>query len=84
MMAWDLLTNVYMLSKDRLYVTYFGGCPQYNLQPDHETREIWRSLGVPDDRILPFGTGDNFWEMGDTGPCGPCTEIHYDKLGEGR
>ena len=81
-MAWDLLTNVYNLPEDRLYVTYFGGTE--HLPADNETREIWRSIGVDDNRILPFDNKDNFWEMADTGPCGPCTEIHYDKLAAGR
>lgn len=80
-MALELLTSVYHLPVDRLYFTYFGGCPQLGLQPDNECRDIWRSLGVPAGRILPFGTKDNFWDMGDTGPCGSCTEIHFDHLG---
>lgn len=67
-----------MIDSKRLYVTYFGGDKQLNLKPDEECREIWRNIGVPDDHILPFGVGDNFWEMGLSGPCGPCTEIHID------
>lgn len=69
-----------MIDGRRLYVTYFGGDEQFGLKPDEECREIWRSIGVPDDHILPFGSGDNFWEMGLSGPCGPCTEIHIDHL----
>ncbi|XP_078491571.1 alanine--tRNA ligase, mitochondrial-like [Ciona intestinalis] len=80
-MAWLLLTEVLNLSPDRLYVTYFNGCPLTNLKPDYDTREIWKSIGVAHNRILPFGSTDNFWEMGETGPCGPCTEIHYDRIG---
>ncbi|XP_063061887.1 alanine--tRNA ligase, mitochondrial [Engraulis encrasicolus] len=80
-MAWRLLTEEYGLPPDRLYVSFFSGDAASGLPPDHETREIWRSLGVPAERILPFGMGDNFWEMGATGPCGPCTEIHYDHVG---
>eukprot|EP00375_Theileria_parva_P003839 XP_766525.1 alanyl-tRNA synthetase [Theileria parva strain Muguga] len=76
--AWDLLTNVYKLDPSRLYVTYFGG--DDSCEPDHETREIWLKF-LPSNRILPFGSKDNFWEMADTGPCGPCTEIHYDHIG---
>ncbi|KAL0268442.1 UNVERIFIED_CONTAM: hypothetical protein PYX00_010392 [Menopon gallinae] len=76
-MAWDLLTKVYGIPPERLYVTYFAGEESLNLQPDLETREIWAEIGVPVDRILPFGMKDNFWEMARTGPCGPCTEIHY-------
>lgn len=62
-----------------MYVTYFGGDTKLGLPPDVECKEIWRSIGVPDDRILPFGT-ENFWEMGATGPCGTCSEIHIDHL----
>ncbi|XP_066279154.1 alanine--tRNA ligase, mitochondrial-like [Branchiostoma lanceolatum] len=80
-MAWELLTDVYSIPVDRLYITYFGGDPELGLQPDLESREIWASLGVPAARILPCGMRDNFWEMGDVGPCGPCTEIHYDHRG---
>ncbi|XP_953773.1 alanyl-tRNA synthetase, putative [Theileria annulata] len=76
--AWDLLTNVYKLDPNRLYVTYFGG--DKSCEVDNETREIWLKF-MPASRILPFGSKDNFWEMADTGPCGPCTEIHYDHIG---
>lgn len=79
-MAWNLLTKSYTIDPNRLYVTYFGGDAQMGLEPDHECREIWRSIGVSDDHILPFGLKDNFWEMGLSGPCGPCTEIHIDHL----
>ena len=73
--AWELLTKVYKIPEDRLYATYFGG--EGDIKDDMETREIWKEI-LPEDRILPFGMKDNFWEMGDTGPCGPCTEIHID------
>ena len=79
--AWDLLTNVYKLDRERLYVTYFGGDERTGLAPDSETRDLWLSLGLPEDRVLPFGMKDNFWEMGETGPCGPCSEIHFDRVG---
>lgn len=79
--AWELLTEIYRLPKDRLYVTYFGGKPELGLKPDNECRDIWLQIGVPADRVLPFGMKDNFWEMGETGPCGPCTEIHFDRIG---
>uniref|UniRef100_A0A1J3HW04 Alanine--tRNA ligase n=1 Tax=Noccaea caerulescens TaxID=107243 RepID=A0A1J3HW04_NOCCA len=78
--AWELLTKVYGLPADRIYATYFGGDEIAGLQPDNEARDIWLQF-LPSGRVLPFGCKDNFWEMGDTGPCGPCTEIHYDRLG---
>ncbi|KAB5526124.1 hypothetical protein PHYPO_G00148150 [Pangasianodon hypophthalmus] len=80
-MAWRLLTEVYGIPAERLYVSYFSGDAASGLPPDKETRQIWLSLGVHPDRILPFAMKDNFWEMGETGPCGPCTEIHYDHVG---
>ncbi|XP_010479473.1 PREDICTED: alanine--tRNA ligase [Camelina sativa] len=78
--AWELLTKVYGLPTDRIYATYFGGDEKAGLQPDNEARDIWLKF-LPPGRVLPFGCKDNFWEMGDTGPCGPCTEIHYDRVG---
>ncbi|KFU84719.1 hypothetical protein M959_06360, partial [Chaetura pelagica] len=83
-MAWELLTEVYEVPRDRLYVTYFGGDSSLGLRADEECRDIWLGLGVPASHVLPFPLKDNFWEMGDTGPCGPCTEIHYDHVGGGR
>ncbi|KAK0534678.1 Alanine--tRNA ligase [Tilletia horrida] len=80
-MAWELLTKVYKLPADRLYVTYFEGDAKLGLEADLETRDIWRKMGVPDDHILTGNAKDNFWEMGATGPCGPCTEIHFDRIG---
>ncbi|KAF2345055.1 Alanine-tRNA ligase eukaryota/bacteria, partial [Trinorchestia longiramus] len=79
--SWDLLTNVFQLPKERLYVTYFGGEPAQHLEPDLECRQMWLDLGVPAEHILPGNMKDNFWEMGDTGPCGPCSEIHFDRIG---
>ncbi|XP_065865616.1 alanine--tRNA ligase isoform X1 [Euphorbia lathyris] len=78
--AWDLLTKVYKLPADRIYATYFGGDEKAGLASDTEARDIWLQF-LPPARVLPFGCKDNFWEMGDTGPCGPCTEIHYDRIG---
>ncbi len=75
--AWELLTEVYKLPPERLYVTIFGGDAEWNLPRDIETYDLWRTF-VPDSHIRFFGRKDNFWEMGDTGPCGPCTEIHID------
>ncbi|XP_022112025.1 alanine--tRNA ligase, cytoplasmic-like isoform X2 [Acanthaster planci] len=80
-MAWDLLTRVYGIPEDQLYVTYFKGDASLNLEADTECRDIWLELGVPPERVLPFGIADNFWEMGGSGPCGPCSEIHYDRHG---
>jgi len=75
--AWELLTEVYHLDKDRLYVTIFEGDATEGLQEDLEAFDLWKSL-LPADRILLGNKKDNFWEMGDSGPCGPCSEIHYD------
>ncbi|KAJ1520657.1 hypothetical protein ONE63_003762 [Megalurothrips usitatus] len=81
-LAWELLTQSYGLHPKRLYVTYFGGDSQMELKPDFETREIWRQLNVEESHILPFGRKENFWEMDLVGPCGPCTEIHVDRIPE--
>jgi alanyl-tRNA synthetase len=75
--SWELLTGVYGIPKDRLYVTVFEGDPAEGLDPDKESWEEWRKW-IGEERILPGKKKDNFWEMGDTGPCGPCTEIHVD------
>ena len=75
--AWELLTEVYKLPKDRLYATVFEGYEPDGLGPDSEAREHWLKY-LPAERILPGNKHDNFWEMGDTGPCGPCSEIHID------
>ncbi|XP_017635993.1 alanine--tRNA ligase-like [Gossypium arboreum] len=78
--AWELLTKVYSLPTDRIYATYFGGDDKAGLPPDNEAKDIWLKF-LPPERVLPFGCKDNFWEMGDTGPCAPCTVIHYDRVG---
>ncbi|XP_061532237.1 alanine--tRNA ligase, cytoplasmic [Phycodurus eques] len=80
-MALELLTEEFGISIDRLYVTYFGGNDDAGLEADLECKEIWMALGMEEARILPGSMKDNFWEMGDTGPCGPCSEIHYDRIG---
>ncbi|VFQ73750.1 unnamed protein product [Cuscuta campestris] len=79
-LAWELLTMVYKLPAVRIYATYFGGDEKSGLPADTEARDIWLKF-LPPERVLPFGCKDNFWEMGDTGPCGPCTEIHFDRIG---
>ncbi|MBK9423279.1 MAG: alanine--tRNA ligase [Bacteroidetes bacterium] len=75
--AWDLLTNVYKIPKDRLYVTVFEGDAKESLDFDQEAYDFWKQW-IAEDRILKGNKKDNFWEMGDTGPCGPCSEIHVD------
>ena len=75
--AWELLTEVYKIPVDRLYVTVFEGDAKDNVPKDEESYTIWKNL-IAEDRIILASKKDNFWEMGDTGPCGPCTEIHVD------
>ncbi len=75
--AWELLTQVYGIDPGRLYVTVFGGDESDGLQADTDAYLFWKTL-VPENRILYGSKKDNFWEMGDTGPCGPCSEIHAD------
>ncbi len=75
--AWELLTDVYKMEKDRLYVSVFEGDKSDGLKPDQEAYDIWKNF-VEESRILYGSKKDNFWEMGETGPCGPCSEIHVD------
>jgi alanyl-tRNA synthetase len=75
--SWELLTEVYKLPKDRLYVTVFEGDEKENIPKSTEALACWRNL-VPENHIVYGNKKDNFWEMGDQGPCGPCTEIHFD------
>jgi len=75
--SWELLTEVYKIDKDRLYVTIFEGDEKEGLPKDQEAFDYWKQY-VSEDRILLGNKKDNFWEMGETGPCGPCSEIHYD------
>ncbi|OCH93133.1 hypothetical protein OBBRIDRAFT_790601 [Obba rivulosa] len=79
--SWELLTKVYKLPKDQLYVTYFEGDPANGLEPDLEARQYWLDQGVLEDHVIPGNAKDNFWEMGATGPCGPCSEVHFDRIG---
>jgi len=74
--AWELITEVYAIPKDKLYATIFEG--QGEIPRDGEAYDSWRAVGVPAERIFELGMKENFWAMGDTGPCGPCSEIHYD------
>ncbi len=81
--AWELLTEVWKLPRERLWVTVFGGDEGEGLPRDEDSARIWREkTGVDRGHVLFFGKKDNFWEMGETGPCGPCTEIHIDRGGK--
>jgi len=73
--AWDMLVNEFKLDPARLWFSIFGGDEE--VPADDEARRLWEKVGAAPDRILPFGRKDNFWQMADTGPCGPCSEIHY-------
>ncbi|MEZ4927397.1 MAG: alanine--tRNA ligase [Saprospiraceae bacterium] len=75
--SWELLTGIYKIPKDRLYVSVFEGNEAEKVPFDQEAYDVWRTM-LPEDRILRFGKKENFWEMGETGPCGPCSEIHVD------
>ena len=81
--AWELITSPqwFGIDKDKLYVTIFNG--EGGIPRDAEAYDLWVAQGVPKERIFEMGLKDNFWQMGDTGPCGPCSEIHYD-MGRGR
>jgi alanyl-tRNA synthetase/REP element-mobilizing transposase RayT len=75
--AWELLTEVWQIDPQRLHATYFEGDASEGLEPDNEARDLWLKI-LPPERVHPGNKKDNFWEMGDTGPCGPCSEIHID------
>jgi alanyl-tRNA synthetase len=77
--AWELFTKIWGINPDHLWATVFAGSPSDNLPEDDEASRLWTKVTpIPAERVLPFGKEDNFWEMGDTGPCGPCSEIHID------
>ncbi len=76
--SWELLTEVYKLPKDRIYVSVFEGNPSEGVPFDQEAFDIWKSIIGDESRIILGNKKDNFWEMGDIGPCGPCSEIHID------
>ena len=75
--AWELLTEVYKIDPNKLYVTIFEGAPEEGIEKDNEAFDFWKAI-LPEERILLGNKQDNFWEMGDQGPCGPCSEIHLD------
>lgn len=81
--AWEFLTKVMKIDKDNLYVTVFEGAQEDGLEVDQEAIELWKQH-TTSDRILMGSKKDNFWEMGDQGPCGPCSEIHVDIRSEER
>ncbi len=82
--AWELLTEVWKLPKERLWVTVFSGDEKDGLAADEEAENLWKNLtDIDPSHILRFDRRDNFWEMGETGPCGPCSEIHIDRGGPG-
>ncbi len=79
-LAWKFLTEELQLDTSRLWVTVFGGDQQQGLKPDTEAEKFWiDTVGVPAEKVLRFGTSENFWAMGSTGPCGPCSELLYDQ-----
>jgi len=79
--AWALLTEVYGIDPNRLYATYFQGDPEQGLEPDLDAKEYWLKY-LPENRVIACDAKDNFWEMGETGPCGPCSEILYDRISD--
>ncbi len=77
--GWQLSTEGFGMDPERIWVTVFGGDEELKLGPDEEAIEIWREVGVPDERIVRLGRADNFWQAGPTGPCGPCSELYLDR-----
>jgi alanyl-tRNA synthetase len=77
--AWELSTQGFGLEPDDIWITVFGGDEELGLGPDDEAIEVWRSIGIPDERIVLLGRDDNFWQSGPTGPCGPCSELYLDR-----
>jgi len=77
--GWELSTQGFGMDPERIWVTVFGGDEELGLGPDEEAIEIWRGVGVPDERIVRLGREDNFWQGGPTGPCGPCSELYLDR-----
>lgn len=82
--AWELLTEVWGLDKTRLHATVFGGDPEFGIEADEEAAQLWtRVTDINPEHVHRFGRKDNFWMMGETGPCGPCSEIHIDRTPDG-
>jgi alanyl-tRNA synthetase len=77
--GWELSTEGFGMDPERIWVTVFGGDEELGLGPDEEAIEVWRRVGVPDERIVHLGREDNFWQAGPTGPCGPCSELYLDR-----
>ncbi len=80
--GWELSTQGFGMDPERIWATVFGGDEELGLGPDEEAIEIWRGVGVPDERIVRLGREDNFWQGGPTGPCGPCSELYLDRGAE--
>ena len=77
--GWELITEGFGMDGDRVWATVFGGDEELGLGPDEEAIEIWRQVGMPDERIVRLGRADNFWQAGPAGPCGPCSELYLDR-----
>ncbi len=77
--AWELSTQGFGFDPEQVWITVFGGDEELGLGPDEEAIEVWRAIGVPDERIVHLGREDNFWQSGPTGPCGPCSELYLDR-----
>jgi alanyl-tRNA synthetase len=77
--GWELSTEGFGMDPERIWATVFGGDEELGLGPDEEAIEIWRSVGMPEERIVRLGRADNFWQAGPTGPCGPCSELYLDR-----
>ena len=77
--GWELSTEGFGMDPERIWATVFGGDEELGLGPDQEAIEIWRSVGMPEERIVLLGRADNFWQAGPTGPCGPCSELYLDR-----
>jgi alanyl-tRNA synthetase len=80
--GWELSTEGFGMDPERIWVTVFGGDEELGLGPDEEAIEVWRRVGVPDERIVRLGREDNFWQAGPAGPCGPCSELYLDRGAE--